>query len=163
MQLTQFTDLALRTLIYLSKAPDQFATITEISDYFSISRNHLVKVVHHLSSHQVIITTRGKNGGIHLAKLPTEINIGSVVRLTEQNQAMVECFNKDKNNCIITPGCRLQNIMHEALDAFLKVLDNYTLADATGKDIDLSSLIQYKESALKAKKEPATRAQKTQK
>ena len=140
MQLTQFSDYALRTLVYISSSPNQFATITEISDYFGISRNHLVKVVHHLANHDVIITTRGKNGGIRLARSPKEIVIGDVVRITEQNQDVVECFNAKTNKCVITPTCRLQQVFHEAHNAFLNVLDSYTLDDALWKKIDLNAL-----------------------
>jgi len=152
MQLTQFTDYALRTLVYISRTPEQFATISEISDYFDISRNHLVKIVHHLATHKVIVTTRGKNGGIRLARAPNEIIIGQVVRITEQNQDVVECFNQEKNTCVITPGCRLQKVFLEAHHAFLAVLDNYTLDDALSGNVDIQILRQYK-------KEPVKRAQ----
>ncbi len=143
MQLTQFTDYALRVLIYLSKAPQQFATISEISDYFDISRNHLVKIVHHLSINKVILTTRGKNGGICLAHAPKDINIGDIVRITEQNKDMVECFNPEKNNCIISPSCKLQQILHEAQQAFFETIDNYTLEDTLPSDIDFKVLTHY--------------------
>lgn len=157
MQLTQFTDYALRTLMYISSSPKQFATITEISDYFGISRNHLVKIVHHLANNQVIITTRGKNGGIRLAHPPKEIVIGDVVRITEQNQDVVECFNPETNSCIITPECHLHMIFREAHAAFLGVLDQYTLDDALLRKIDISGL------GYMTKKEPAIASSKTQK
>lgn len=152
MQLTQFTDYALRTLVYISRTPEQFATISEISDYFNISRNHLVKIVHHLAIHKVVVTTRGKNGGIRLAHAPKDIIIGDVVRITEQNQDVVECFNPEKNTCIIAPGCRLQKVFLEAHNAFIAVLDSYTLDDALWENIDIQILRQYK-------KEPVKRAQ----
>jgi len=157
MQLTQFTDYALRTLVYISSSPRQFATISEIADYFGISRNHLVKIVHHLANHQVIITTRGKNGGMRLAQPAKEIIIGDVVRITEQNQNVVECFDPDSNSCVITTECRMQRVFHEAHNAFLAVLDGYTLDDALWKKIDISGLSGG------IKKEPAVASPKTQK
>lgn len=130
MQLTQYTDYSLRVLVYLSlKNPDDLATITDISDFYGISRNHLVKVVHNLANHGFIQTIRGKHGGMRLSRLPEKISIGEVVRQTEPHFEMAECFNRT-NRCAITPVCALKNILAEARAGFFDVLDRYSLKDA---------------------------------
>lgn len=130
MQLTQYTDYSLRVLVYLGMKKDGRATITELAEFYVISRNHLVKVVHHLAQQQLILTQRGKNGGMSLARSPEQIKIGDVVRLTEPNFDIAECFNRDTNQCVLAPNCRLKSILHEANAAFLATLDRYTIADA---------------------------------
>lgn len=129
MRLTNYTDYSLRVLIYLASKPgEDKSTITEITDAYQISRNHLTKVIHQLGQIGLIETTRGRGGGIILAKEPSEIKIGDVVRETEEDFKLVECFGPD-NNCVITSACGLRHILHEALAAYLGVLDKYTLAD----------------------------------
>jgi len=146
MQLTQYTDYSLRVLIYLSqKKPGELATITEIAEFFGISRNHLVKVVHNLSIYGFIQTTRGKNGGMCLARPADKIGIGEVVRLTEPNLDIAECFNKEHNTCVITPVCNFKSILFDARKAFMQTLDGYTIANtlhgpaAWGKKINIKA------------------------
>ncbi|MDA8110472.1 MAG: Rrf2 family transcriptional regulator [Betaproteobacteria bacterium] len=129
MRLTTFTDYALRVLIYLGTAPDGFATIEQIAGGYRISANHLMKVVHQLGQLGYVATVRGKGGGLRLARAPESINVGEVVRRTEDGFAIVECFEKGARNCAIAPSCVLKHALHEALDAFLEALDRYTLAD----------------------------------
>ncbi|MCF6284861.1 MAG: Rrf2 family transcriptional regulator [Candidatus Hydrogenedentes bacterium] len=136
MQLTQYSDYAFRTLIYLAISTEN-ATITEIAEHYQISRNHLVKVVHNLGKLGYITTTRGRQGGLRLAMPPEQINIGEVVRKTEPNFNLVECFDREKNQCVITPACKLMGILGEAFQAFTDVLDQYTLADMTTNRDDL--------------------------
>jgi Rrf2 family transcriptional regulator, nitric oxide-sensitive transcriptional repressor len=136
MQLTQYSDYAFRTLIYLAISGEN-ATITEIAEHYQISRNHLVKVVHNLGKLGYIITTRGRQGGLRLAMPPEQINIGEVVRKTESNFNLVECFDRENNQCIITPACKLMGILGEAFHAFTDVLDQYTLADMASNRDDL--------------------------
>lgn len=76
-----------------------------------------------------IETVRGRNGGIRLAKSPSESNIGEIVRKTEEDFYLVECFEHGHNNCVIAPVCSLKHVFNKALDAFLQVLDQYTLED----------------------------------
>jgi Rrf2 family nitric oxide-sensitive transcriptional repressor len=130
MQLTRYTDYSLRVLMYLAVHPERLATITEISDAYDISRNHLVKVVHELGTLGFIKTQRGKQGGIRLARAPTEINIGEVVRRVEKNLDIVNCNDPA---CPILPACDLRDVLFEARDAFLRVLDSYTLDDLTAQ------------------------------
>lgn len=130
MQLTLYTDYSLRVLVYLSVNPDKIATITEISDYYEISRNHLVKIVHNLAQLGYIQSFRGKGGGLKLALAPQDIGIGEVVRKVEPNFNIVECFGNSEQPCKILPLCALKKALHQAAQTFLQVLDRYTLADA---------------------------------
>ncbi|MBK8163895.1 MAG: Rrf2 family transcriptional regulator [Gammaproteobacteria bacterium] len=129
MQLTLYTDYSLRVLIYLGLRRDRLSTVSEIAQGYGISRNHLVKVVHNLSTLDFIHSIRGKGGGLSLARAPELINIGDVVRHTEANFTIVECFDGRQQNCPITQVCRLKGVLGDASDAFLAVLDGYTLAD----------------------------------
>jgi len=140
MQLTQYTDYALRTLIFLAVSDDN-VTITEIADSYHISRNHLVKVVHNLGKLGYITTSRGRQGGLRLAYPPADINIGEVVRRTEPNFHLVECFDGARNNCVITPACRLMVTLDDAFKAFLGVLDQYTLEDISDNRKQLRKLL----------------------
>ena len=129
MRLTLYTDYSLRVLIFLASKPkEELSNIKEIADAYSISKNHLMKVVHQLTLKGYIESVRGKNGGLRLHRRPEDINIGVLVRETEQDMNLVECFSSD-NQCCITPVCGLKNILAEALRAFLNTLDQYTLAD----------------------------------
>jgi len=128
MQLTQYTDYALRVLMYLGLRGERLATITEIAECYGISRNHVMKVVFDLGQLQYVETIRGRNGGVRLRTTPEQINVGSVVRHMEHNLALVECFGAS-NQCRLTPVCVLRGAVGEALEAFLGVLDRYTLAD----------------------------------
>lgn len=94
MRITQYSDYALRTLIYLAVVPKQheLSNIQAIADSYQISKNHLTKIVHHLSKIGLIESVRGKNGGIRLAFAPKDINIGTVLRHTEVDFGMVDCF-----------------------------------------------------------------------
>lgn len=141
MQLTSFTDYGLRTLIHLSVNHGRLATIAEISDAFQISKNHLLKVVRRLGSEGFVRTVRGRNGGLELARDPKEIGIGEVVRRMEPGFELVECFDAAHDRCVITGACALQGTLHQALAAFLKVLDQYTLADVLARSRGLDGLI----------------------
>ena len=110
---------------------EERSTIHEIATSFEVSRNHLMKVVQDLSHKGYITAIRGKNGGLLLKKAPEEIRLGRLVRDTENDLELVECFGTS-NECRITPACRLKPILAEALRAFLAVLDRYTLADMLG-------------------------------
>lgn len=142
MQLTLYSDYSLRVLIYLGLKGAGLATITEIATSYGISRNHLVKVVHNLANQGVIVTIRGKGGGMRLAREPRAINIGEVVRMTEMNFTVVECFDPANCRCPITPVCRLKGVLHDALERFLGVLDQYTLEDVIGNGPQLVRILK---------------------
>ena len=133
MQLTQFTDYSLRMLIYLARQPEgKMATLAEIAEFHDISRNHLVKVAIALTREGYIMTTRGKSGGLQLARPPHTIVLGELVRKTEQNMNLVECFDPRHNQCRLSRGCFLKGALYEAQLAFMSVLDKHTLAEAAG-------------------------------
>jgi Rrf2 family nitric oxide-sensitive transcriptional repressor len=140
MQLTRYTDYSLRVLIYLSLHKDKNVTIDEINDFYHISRNHLMKVVHNLSVKGFIITTRGKHGGMRLARDPDQINIGDVVRRMEPHFNIVECQTDDNELCRVAPICTLKSVLDDALEQFLSHLDQHTLADATMANASIDSL-----------------------
>lgn len=130
MKLTMYTDYSLRVLIYLGSKPEgKLTTIQEISDAYHISKNHLMKVTFELGKAGFIHTVRGRGGGIRLADLPQNINIGTVVRRMEDDFHLVECFDREHNRCPITPVCGLRGVLGKALHAYLTVLDEYTLED----------------------------------
>lgn len=128
MKLTHYSDYSLRVLIFLGIRTERLATISEIAESYGISRNHVVKVVHHLGQLGYVETLRGKRGGLRLAGRPEDINIGKLVRETEASLQIVECFGDDKA-CVLSPVCVLKNVLNEALVAFLATLDRYTLKD----------------------------------
>lgn len=141
MQLTAYTDYTLRVLIYLGmQTSSGKSNIKEISSFYNISNNHLSKVVYELGKLGLIETVRGRNGGIRLAKEPAQINIGSIVRLTESPINMVECFDQASNTCRISPACKLKHVLNEALNSYLKVLDGYTLEDLLQNREELKTL-----------------------
>jgi Rrf2 family nitric oxide-sensitive transcriptional repressor len=145
MQLTLYTDYSLRVLIYLGLNPQRMATITEIAESYGISRNHLVKVVHNLATQGFVQTTRGRGGGLILARSPAEINIGNVVRHTEVNFHLVECFDQEHNTCPISAACFLKGGLYEAQRAFMAVLDRYSLADVLQSQDWLRSVLRVPE------------------
>jgi Rrf2 family nitric oxide-sensitive transcriptional repressor len=128
MRLTTFTDYSLRVLIYLAVSNDEHPTIREISERYGISRNHLMKVVQELSQRGYVIALRGKNGGLRLNRAPADISIGMLIREMENDLALAECLGEN-NQCILTPACQLKAVLAEALQAFFRTLDAYTLED----------------------------------
>ena len=125
MQLTRHTDYALRVLLHLAEHPDRLSSIHEIATLHGISRNHLMKVVNEIVKCGYVESVRGRNGGIRLARPATEINVGALIRHTEDDFDLVGC-----GSCIIASACGLTSILDEALQAFMGVLGAYSLADA---------------------------------
>lgn len=141
MQLTQFTDYSLRALIYIVLKND-ICTIKDITQAYAISNNHMVKIIHNLAKLGLIKTIRGKNGGICMATPPQDINLGHLILQLESNFDLVPCFNKEKANCCIAPVCKLKGILYEAQLAFMKVLNQFTLADIVHNKIELNALLK---------------------
>lgn len=140
MRLTTYTDYALRTLMYLASNCDRLVTIQDIANDHGIAKNHLTKVVHQLSTLGFVESLRGRNGGLRLGLPPEQINIGAVVRSTESDFYMAECFNPGKNHCILSRACVLKEVLVNATSAYLAVLDSSTLADlmkTTGRSTEL--------------------------
>jgi len=130
MQLNLSTDIALRTLIYLGGKGGS-ATIAEVSGAFSIARTHLMKVVMALVAANLVLSERGRNGGIRLARNPTEITVGEVVRVMESNLALLYCLRQEATNdcCPLMPACKLRKVFFNAQQQFLQSLEASTLAD----------------------------------
>ena len=126
MKLTRYTDYALRVLMHLATHPDRLTSISTIARSYGISQNHLVKVVQDLRVAGYIHAVRGRAGGLRLGRPPEEINVGQVVRHTEEGFNLVDCAH-----CLIAPACALTAALSRALAAFMEVLDGYTLADLT--------------------------------
>ena len=129
MRLTDYTDYTLRVLIFCASNPERLVTISEIADAYSVSRNHLTKIVHELGRQGVIETVRGRGGGLRLLRAPSDISVGEIVRRAEPDFTMVECFDRRTNRCRLTPHCTLKGAFKRALDAYLAVLDGVTLED----------------------------------
>ena len=127
MRLTTYTDYALRTLMYLAANRDRLVTIQDIADAHGIAKNHLTKVVHQLGILGFVESLRGRKGGLRLGQEPAQINIGAVVRSTEPDFYMAECFDPNKNNCRLSSDCILKDTLHQATAAYLAVLDGVTL------------------------------------
>ncbi|MBX3584121.1 MAG: Rrf2 family transcriptional regulator [Rhizobiaceae bacterium] len=140
MRLTVYTDYALRMLIYLAIGDDGQARVGDVADSYGISRNHLLKVALELGRLGYVTTTRGRSGGISLAKAPQDINLGEVVRHMEDDFGLVECL-RAHGACCIAPSCRLKVLVREAIGAFLAVFDEYTLADLAADNTALRSLL----------------------
>lgn len=142
MRLTRHTDNALRALIYLGvHRADGPARITDIARRMGMSEDHLAKVIARLAQLGYVETLRGRDGGVKLAQEPERIVVGEVVRATEDNLNLVECFDPETNHCPIAPACALAPALDQALQAFMGVLDRYTLADLVAKPRALSRLI----------------------
>ncbi len=143
MRLTTFSDYSLRVLIYLGVHDDEITTVGQIAQAYGISSNHLMKVVHHLAQGGYIETARGKGGGMRLGLAPDKINIGELVRGTEDNRKLVECFDRDRSDCRIESACVLRGVLGKALDAFYSSLDAYTLADLIAPKPRLANMLVF--------------------
>ncbi len=136
MKLTLYSDYSLRVLMYVARQEHR-VQIDEIAKFYGISKNHLTKVVNNLATLGYIETTRGRGGGIRIKMAPEEINIGALIRKTEEHFNLVECFDRETNTCPIAGICGLQGVLGEALNAYLSVLDKYTLQDILFRKIAL--------------------------
>lgn len=132
MRLAEYTDYTLRVLMFCASNPDRLVTIAELADHHGVSKNHLMKIVNDLGHQGILETTRGRGGGVRLLKKPKDIRIGDVIRQSETDFRLVECFDSGTNLCTLTPSCRLKRLLDQALKAYFKELDGATLADIAG-------------------------------
>lgn len=128
MRLARMTDYAVRLLIYVAQRPERLCTIAEVAAAYDISGTHLMKITQHLASGGWLETTRGRGGGIRLARPAAEIPIGAVVRTMEPDFFIVECFSTG-HSCMLHGSCELTGVMDGALRSFMEYLDSHTLAD----------------------------------
>jgi Rrf2 family nitric oxide-sensitive transcriptional repressor len=141
MQLTQYTDFGLRTLIALGLARPRRMTVAEVSNAYGISRHHLVKIAARLAELGYVESLRGKGGGMSLARDPAQIRIGDVVRQMEAELGVVECLEAEGGSCVIVPSCRLKPLLAAATQKFIAELDAHTLADMLQPRLPLSRLL----------------------
>lgn len=128
MRLTTFTDYSLRILLFVAAFDDRLVTISEIQEKYQISRGHIMKIVNLLSGKGYLEAMRGRSGGIRLGRRLEAITVGEIVRLTEPDFKLTECFGEE-NKCLVSEFCKLPDPLNKALNAFLQTLDDYTLAD----------------------------------
>jgi len=136
MKLTLFTDYSMRVLLYLGARPDRLCSIAEIARAYGVSHNHLMKVVNQLARQGYVDSVRGRSGGIRLGRAPEDINLGALIRTTEDGFDLVDC-----GACVVAPACGVTGVLGEALGAFMAVLDRYTLADMLTSRLKLAELL----------------------
>lgn len=142
MRLTRFTDNALRCLMVLGLEPDQCITVHTVAVRMNMSYEHLVKIVQRLAELGYVETVRGRHGGVRLLMPADQINLGALVRQTEENLTLVECFDPSTNTCPVAPSCRLAGMLDDALSAFMAVLETRTLADVLEPKTALITLLR---------------------
>src|SRR5215472_9761521 len=142
MTLTRFSDYALRVLMFAAVRGDKAFSVNEVADKFELSRNHLAKVVNRLVRTGHLKARRGRRGGVWLGRNPNTIRLGALIRLTENESPLVECFAASTNRCRLTPACRLKRVLAEALNSFYTSLDGQTLADLVENRSALASLLE---------------------
>jgi Rrf2 family nitric oxide-sensitive transcriptional repressor len=131
MRLTDYTDYTLRVLMFCALHPERSVTIAELAESHAVSKNHLMKIVNDLARQGLLQTTRGRGGGLRLLKAAADIRIGDVVRQSETDFRLVECFDASHNACTLTAHCQLKQVFKTALQSYLTELDKVTLADVT--------------------------------
>lgn len=152
MRLTDYTDYTLRVLMFCALHPERSVTIAELAESHKVSKNHLMKIVNNLARQGLLQTTRGRGGGLRLLKKPSDIGIGDVVRQTETDFRLVECFDISQNACTLTAHCQLKKVFKDALTSYLAELDKVTLADVTrpnpdSQTVSLSAVIPLAKKA----------------
>ncbi|TXL63522.1 RrF2 family transcriptional regulator [Zeimonas arvi] len=129
MRLAEYTDFTLRVLMYCAVNADRLVTVGELAEQHGVSKNHLMKIVSDLANQGILETIRGRGGGLRLSRAPDEIRVGGIVRRSETDFRLVECFDGRTNTCTLTPTCRLRHLFEGALAAYFRELDGATLAD----------------------------------
>lgn len=142
MQLRAYSDYSIRVLMFAALRNPARVTVDEVAGAFSISRHHLVKIVHQLGANGYLDTHRGIGGGFTLARPPEEIQLGEIVRLGEETDKVIGCIEMNNQQCRLFPACRLKGVLDEAAAAFFNVLDGYTLADLIKQPAKLRAALQ---------------------
>jgi len=129
MRLTKQTNYAVRILMYCAANSDALSRIPEIASAYNLSEAFLFKILKPIADNGFVESVRGRNGGIRLAKPADEIFLLEIVRLTEDNFSMADCFDNAITSCPLVDACTLNSVWSEALAAFFSVLEGYTIAD----------------------------------
>lgn len=129
MQLSKFTDYTFRVLIYMATYQEELCTVEQLATKLEVSEHHLKKVIHKLAKTDYLISIKGRAGGLKLGLPPEEINLGEVLRITEDNLYIVECIKNEMNCNFIKKECKLKGIIQESLHQFIEVFSKYTLQD----------------------------------
>lgn len=129
MQLSKFTDYTFRALIYLAMHQEELCTVEQLASTLNVSEHHLKKVIHKLAKTDYVTSIKGRMGGLKLGVAPKEINLGQVLRITEDNLNIVECLNKECVCEFMDTECKLKNVVQRSLDKFIEEFSNYTLED----------------------------------
>ena len=141
MRLTKQTNYAIRMMMYCD-SNDGLSRVSAIASFYDLSEQFLMKILQTLTKAGLVESVRGRNGGLKLAKESKDIGLGEIVRATEDNFALAECFEAGETVCPLVSSCGLNQALGEALGAFFKVLDGYTLADLTNNERNLHILLQ---------------------
>ncbi|MFZ2100146.1 MAG: iron-responsive transcriptional regulator RirA [Oricola sp.] len=141
MRLTKQTNYAVRMLMYCAANAGQLSRVAEVAKAYGVSEPFLFKILQPLTEGGLVETVRGRNGGIRLGRDASDITLLDVVRLTEENFSMAECFERDDSDCPLVDTCRLSSALREALNAFFGVLAKYTIADLSRPSDNLSALL----------------------
>ena len=141
MRLTQQTSYSIRVLLYCAANTQGVSRIRDIASTYGISELHLFKIMHVLVESGFVETIRGRNGGIRLARPAGEISIGAVVRATESNFFLTDCFDTTNRDCPLVDACGVNRVLAEALRAFFAVLDSYSIADVAADRSQLRGLL----------------------
>jgi Rrf2 family nitric oxide-sensitive transcriptional repressor len=142
MKLTQYSNYALRTLMFANLHSERLCQCQEVADAFNISKAHLVKCIHQLGQWGFIHSVRGRNGGFRLAKPASEITVGAVIRKTEDTLELVECFNNKTNTCPLISDCKLNKTLMRAMKNFMDEMDSVTIEDITSNQRELLDLLK---------------------
>lgn len=141
MRLTRQTNYAMRILMYCAANNDRLSRIPEIAAAYSVSELFLFKILQPLVENGLVETVRGRNGGVRLGRPAGQITLFDVVRVTEENFAMAECFENDAVECPLVDSCALNSALREALNAFFAVLERHTIEDLVRARVDVRSLL----------------------
>lgn len=144
MKLTLFSDYSLRILMYAALREETQFSVDEVADAYRLSRHHAAKAVNFLTQRGYLQSQRGRGGGISLGRKPGEIQVGKLVRETEKNSPLVECFDAVTNGCPLIQACLLKHALANAWNAFFQTLDDYTLADLVHKPASLRQALELK-------------------
>lgn len=129
MQLSKFSDYALRVLMHLAASPNRLMSTRQIAEIHDAKYNHLTKVTGWLVAEGYATSSRGRGGGLQLAKAPSEINLGKLIRSLEADRPLVECHSAQGGNCPLTASCGLSIVLEDAQEVFFQALEKYSIED----------------------------------